>query len=504
MRKQANEIEEYTDFDSFLGSKQTKKPKPVKVRLFNRITVSRCFRQKVAEAFPALGDNLPDWRMMEYLFFGACDDRETGKRLLAHETLAIIAGHRGDTSNFRSGAFLEKFRSMYFSPETFRWTSHVAAEKCRQVETLVLPESLQAALADELARKHYESGRVYFEDGLTFSEKTQRKTRKEKQAHAKSLTTTALSPEAADILAYLNNLSPNLFTRIVRQNHAAALNLAQALENPVARKQQLDVLKHIYDYPQPFYGPSTNKNTDRVFGQRISMTLLARDIRNAITQGWHKADLRSVQLAINASLWNVPELKDFLHNREQSVWKMLSKHFDLTDAESEYAKPAFKEAIYATCYGMAVRKIARNLTENLAQLGIARNGSHFTKHPLIKALLAGRKRATDQICQAGGGKTCFGRWINTFDVEPHRILAQISQALEVKIVQSVFEVAQTTRDFTITLFLHDGFAVHFTDKTKITLWKQRLTEAVATRVSQMGIDTCLEWESASELAAKIF
>ena len=503
MRKQANEIEEFGDFDPFLGSKTGTNQKRVKIRLFDRITVSRWFRAQVAATYPALGNNLADWQMMQYLLFGAAKDQNTSKLLLAHEFLAEIAGHKGDTSNFKSGSFLERFRNTFFSTDTFAWTPYIAATKCRQVEKLILPASLQGALEAEYAREHYDSGRVYFATGLAFSTKTQRKDRRAKQDAANQCATEAQTKEAREILAYLNNLPPHLFNRIAFLNLDAAEQAALALENENTRKQQLDILRHIQEQPQPFYRPVYDGNTDRIFGVGPAITALKREVRNALTQGWTKADLKSSQLAINSMLWNVPEVTTFLRTSKRSIWEAMYEHFDLHGEEAHLAKPALKTALYATCYGMGVRKIGSNLTTDLAALGIRKNGNLFLKHPLMKALLSGRQRMVTKIQQESGARTCFGKWLDTFELTTPQVLAQISQAIELKIMHAVFTVATTTSDFTITLFQHDGIAVHFTDKSKSKAWQKRMSDAAAKEARQFGVETFLEWET-EPIAARIF
>jgi hypothetical protein len=494
MRTQVNEIEEVAGFDPFLGPKTGTNRKPVKIRLFDRLTVSRWFRNEVANAFPALGNNEIDWRIMQYLLFGAATDESSKRLLLAHEFLAEIAGHRGNSSNFKSGAFLDRFRDTYFSPDTFTWTPHVAATKCRQVERLILPAPLQRALEAEYAREHYESGRVYFATGLAFNKDTQKKDRRSKQDASKECTAEAQAREAREILEYLNNLPPHQFNRIVFLNLDDAVETAMSLANENTKKQQLDILKHIQEQPQPFYRPVHEGNTDRIFGVGPAITALKREVRNALIEGWTKADLKSSQLAINAMLWDVREVTTFLRTSKRSIWEALSEHFDLQGKEADRAKPALKKALYATCYGMGVRKIGRNLTEDLADLRIQKNGNLLLKHPLIKALLAGRRRAVAKIQADGGARTCFGKWLDTFELTIPQILAQISQAIELKIMNAVFKVAKTTSNFTITLFQHDGIAVHFTDKTKMEKWKKRLNEAVAQEAKRAEVETFLEWE----------
>ncbi len=494
MRKQANEIEEYTDFDDFLGSKPKPSRKTIKIGLFDRITVSRRFRQVVADAFPALGGNLAYWRMMNYLLFGACDDHETHRRLLTHANLADIAGHKGSLAKFSSLGFLKQFQADVFSEHTFTWTDFIAKEKCRQVATLILPAPVQQALEDEFEHEHYETGRVYFSTGLTYSRKQHKDSREWQKAKALKASEGAQCAEAREILDYLNNLPPHLFTKMVALNHEAAMAVAESLTNTTSRKQQLGYLKHIYEQPQPFYEPSSKRNTARIFGVNSSIPALKRVVRNAWIKGWHKADLRSAQLAINARLWNVTEVVDFLAKKEKTIWQSLYEHFDLNEEEAQRAKPALKNTLYAMCYGMGRKNLVQKIEKELGACGIQRDGRLFTKHPLVKALIKGRNRAIQQIRKAGGGRTCFGKWISTASLAPHRIAAQISQAIELKIIHPLFVCAKNTDDFTITLFLHDGVGIHFTDKSKVTRWKRRLNDLVVTAAEQFGAETELEWE----------
>lgn len=494
MRKQANEIEEYTDFDSFLGSNPKPKRKTVRIGLFDRITVSRRFRQLVAEAFPALGHSLPYWRMMNYLLFGACDDQETHRRLLTHANLADIAGHKGSLSKFSSLGFLKQFQADVFSEQTFTWTDFIAKEKCRQVATLILPAQVQQALEEEFARKHYQSGRVYFSTGLTFSRKQHKESREWQKAKALKAAEGAQCAEAREILDYLNNLPPNLFTKMAQLNHEAAMAVAESLDNLRAREQQRGYLKHIYEQPQPFYEPSSKGNTARLFGVSSSLTALKRDVRNAWINGWHKADLRSAQLAINARLWKVVEVEEFLAKQEMTIWESLYQHYDLSGEDTQRAKSILKNNLYAMCYGMGVEKLEETVAKELRGVGINRTMPLLTDHPLVRALLKGRDRMIRKIRYARGAMTCFGKWVSTENVPAYRILAQISQAIELKIIHPLFVCAKNTDEFTITLFLHDGVAIHFTDKTKITTWKRRLNALVTNAAKEFNAITELEWE----------
>lgn len=492
MRKQVDQIEEMVGYAPPSGPQLL--TCDTKISLYDRITVSSRFRGIVAKALSGLGDNLAYWRLVNYLLFGAWEDQETGQRLLAHELLAEIAGHKSSNSNFRSWKFLEQFRAEVFGADAFQWTRHKPKKKCRQVSKLVLPPEVAQALEDEFARKHYETGRVYFTTGIRFTRERQTAERNRQQKEALSNALTANTKEAREILAYLNNLPPHLFHKMQRKNHEDAVKVAHLTPNPKGQRRQIEILKHIYEQPQPFYQPSKTGNTDRVFGVIGSLPLLSKPVRTAWTKGWYKADLRSAQLAINARFWEVPEVTEFLKKNRHSIWKELTNHFVLKGNDADRAKGPLKKALYCLCYGMDARKIATELQDGLEAVGIQRNGRFLFKHPLIRALLAARKRMTRRISKAGGGLTCYGRWHSTSDLQPHQILALQSQAIELKLMHPLFLIAVKSKDFKITLFLHDGMAIHFTDKNRIASWQRRMSNEVRKIAATYGIETDLEWE----------
>jgi hypothetical protein len=173
----------------------------------------------------------------------------------------------------------------------------------------------------------------------------------------------------------------------------------------------------------------------------------------------------------------------------------LTNHFLLTGNDADRAKGPLKKAVYSLCYGMDARKIATQLRDRLDKVGIQRNGRFLWKHPLIRALRAARKRMTRRIAKAGGGSTVLGRWYSTSNHLPHQILALQSQAIELKLMHPLFLMAAKTKDFTITLFLHDGMAIHFTDKNRITSWQRRMSDEIRKIAATYQIETDLEWEA---------
>ena len=130
------------------------------------------------------------------------------------------------------------------------------------------------------------------------------------------------------------------------------------------------------------------------------------------------------------------------------------------------AKPVLKKTVYAMCYGMPRPRLKGRCAYWLACEGLdKRLFGRLQEAPLILALLNARDNALQTIAANGGAENCFGQWQAVTDKrQPRDIMAAIAQAWEMKLIHPAFEVAQRTHDFRITLFQHDGFSVHFTQR----------------------------------------
>jgi G:T-mismatch repair DNA endonuclease (very short patch repair protein) len=72
--------------------------------------------------------------------------------------------------------------------------------------------------------------------------------------------------------------------------------------------------------------------------------------------------------------------------------------------------------------------------------------------------------------------------------------AHQAQSVELYLLLPVVELASTTKDFYITLWQHDGFSVHFTNKSKVDYWIKKIQSVVQSKIDEQGILTHLEWE----------
>src|SRR5207247_3734162 len=103
------------------------------------------------------------------------------------------------------------------------------------------------------------------------------------------------------------------------------------------------------------------------------------------------------QFAICASLWQVPDLLDFL-GTGQNLWSYLFDALNVSSEARELAKPVFKEAIYSICYGMPRKSLNWTIGCNLTDAKLNKEMAHeFSQVPLIQTLLNARDAALETI-----------------------------------------------------------------------------------------------------------
>lgn len=484
---------------------------PSRPFIYRPIPVRRETRELAAELFPRLNENPAYWRLFSYLVAGDYLDYASGRPITSREVLAKIA-RKSSSSNFKAGDFLWSFQQKVIGAAHFGYLSTwVPSRKARRATYLILPDALQKALDDEdfLCRE----GKVCLCDGAVFNAAKQRAIREEVRHKALSASRTAKSKAAVFVLDYLNNLPHHLFGKITR-NAAAARKVVASIKGERSRTQSLAYLRGTLTEPQPFYQPSSGEG-DRIFGVGGCLTMLGSEVRAALAPDWHEADLANAQLAICAKLWGIKEVEAFLA-RGVSIWQELIRHMEIPASLHKEAKAVLKESLYAACYGMSRDNLAVNVKKLLDGIGVARSGELFLSHPIIKAVLKARARMLRKIRMECGMETCFGRFIpinkgwhkrkDEFGprkrgrklyaakaIKPHQILAMVSQAQELQLLLPAFELAtKHRRDFTITLFQHDGFSVKISRRARD--WRDRIKKGVDAKIKEGGFLTALEWK----------
>ena len=157
------------------------------------------------------------------------------------------------------------------------------------------------------------------------------------------------------------------------------------------------------------------------------------------------------------------------------------------------AKKEIKPSLYSICYGMELRHVKGTTALRLKKAGLDTHiAAKFVTQPLIQELLAAREEALDSIAKAGGARTCFDKWCAVSETRhPRQIMAEVAQALEMTLIYPAFRLAADTREFTIVLFQHDGFTLHFLRRG--ALWLRRIASAIQEEASQHSVVTRLEW-----------
>lgn len=279
----------------------------------------------------------------------------------------------------------------------------------------------------------------------------------------------------------MNNLKPNRFYKMVRENYDMAMFEALFTEHPT---HQLNLLNAIYNNCQPFYKPV--EKSVRIFSFNENILGLKKSVKQNLLPGLIECDLKSAQLAIAATLWNIPEIKEFL-SEKKSIWDELADCYGLK--LNPDLKSILKNCLYATMYGMLPVNLKSMLNQHLGTF------DPFFNNNIIKLLLKERNKQFNQISDCGGATSCFGNFLSTSKFSRRSILAQLAQAIELKLLYPIIKLARENTDcngFSILLFQHDGFSwlPHRTScKRK---WSYILNNVVYESARSLGINTSLE------------
>jgi hypothetical protein len=457
----------------------------------SRKTVTKSFHDLVYQTYPALADRPAYRRMMEFILFGTAIDEETKQLIISQEMLAAIEDKQAQlgSRHYCAERFLEAF-GREVAP--IRWSDWSKKEaRARVLLDIDLTPEVRAAHRHEIENKEWHGqDRIYFTSGKAFTRKTQTKIREEDRTNALELLQQAGCEEARVLLDYLNHLPSNRFQKMLSHIDEAVLESFK-IDNELVRTRQMNILRAIVDQPLPLYRPTSR--SVRLFAYNECVALLKGSIRDVLVQDWQGFDLRSAQLAICAREWPVEAVQRFLEARG-SIWNSLYEHFKIEP--NQEAKDTFKTALYAIVFGGGSDRIRRVFEEGNMDEAAAQ---HFLQHPIIAAMWRARKRVLAQITQKGGAVDCFGRWI-TIPRElgvpnPRSVLAQLAQARELQLLYPVVELARTTDEFTIALYLFDGVWIDFKDATKKDRWTRRIVDAVNGQARELGIATELEKKS---------
>jgi hypothetical protein len=475
-----------------------------------RETVSLEFRNLIKANFPGLGKNIHYWKFMRCLIFGKKDE---GRPIISQRCVAKAEDKLDiyeNSNNYNASKFLLKFQAEVMSEETFSWSNWSFKDGEARVAMVEFPQEVKDAIESETYKIMSET-RVYFDTGNKFSDKLQKISRELLRKEAYTYFNFS-SPEAKELLEYMNNVPVHSFSKVVAANLNDTWLEAFNIKDTKKRDVQVEILKTIKDKLQPMYQPSKKGNTVRIFPLEYSIPMLQKKLIKLLTKGWYEFDLASSQLAIVGKTWEIPEVQEFLQSNKK-IWVELINHYGFdanqlkqTDKEKyEDIKSVLKDALYSLVYGMCKTNLIAFLNEGLLPFGIKDAGKKFFKHYLIQALFKARERKITELNNCDSTETIFGKVIKIVgnkrnDGKPNDVrsecirstMAQQAQAVELYLLLPVLELAKSTDDFVITLWQHDGFSINFTSEGRRDRWINKINKVVNDRAADLGIITKLE------------
>jgi hypothetical protein len=349
-------------------------------------------------------------RLLQHLLYG---HRRPGRGSQPGEVLPLcsrsLAGFFGklpqhDSRNYKAEPDLERFRARVLPG--LRWSSYSEGQ-CRIAEDLGLPPKLEAAWKREVELGPDEretlaaGGRlVLFETGEAVKDLPThgRRLRKRQKAAAMSAAHAAAGGSGDEnpngnggtgaglpqlqvrVLTYMNSRPANSFA-LLRKNMKEAYAEAWRIQDPEKRRATLRRLARIHEQPQPFYGPTKQGGTARIYERGETLANLKRGVRRVLTRGWSEFDLKAAQLAIVSEHWKVPELRGLIEasmggdgsneslgesqaatlKPAPSIWHVFAEDIGLGEVtrtgDWPQLKSALKDATYALTYGSSEKNI---------------------------------------------------------------------------------------------------------------------------------------------------
>ena len=218
------------------------------------------------------------------------------------------------------------------------------------------------------------------------------------------------------------------------------------------------------------YSTSKGGNTPRLHGSGESIVQFPRAIRKVLCKGWSEVDLKSSQFAIIAECINAPISKRFIE-RGGDIWQTLHGGTKPTPN----IKAIYKTCLYGICFGMGDSKLEKILE--------SANLLHVLKNDIISELLSLRAVWYNTIKEQGGEFDCWGEWTPlTRDRWEGSVGATIIQSIEMDIAKEMIVFAYKNPDMRITLWLHDGCVIDFTNQDK----KDELFDEMSNAVSSFA------------------
>lgn len=220
-----------------------------------------------------------------------------------------------------------------------------------------------------------------------------------------------------------------------------------------------------------------------------SLCDVERGVRRILCQGWHEVDLVSCYLAISARIWNIEQVQSMIE-RGVDVWNAIAGELGIIESERENKRDMIKEVGCRLLCGGHIDK-TNELLEKHGIDGMVQDS--ITLKSIVKAMQK-VKRLVRVEC---GTQTPMG-WIacpSRKDKSVRSHLSNVLAAYELALIAPCFDVAERSKDFTITICQHDGFSIKLRQEDRLKQVLARLSETVKPVAEQYGIVTHLEYKT---------
>lgn len=228
----------------------------------------------------------------------------------------------------------------------------------------------------------------------------------------------------------------------------------------LTRERAIAALGAIVARPQPAY--QAVQRSARLFPHGDSFLTLPRAFRKelCLRQGWRVFDLKSIQAAIIAKIWDIPSLRRVLRSkRDGGLWNYLAAHVPVE-------KDVLKTAVYSIIFGASTNATTPGSPKTLFKA----NGHEavyqaFLDIDVIKDMIKARERQRKLAKQNLGAVDAFGNNIQVYVpdgsgvVDENSVLAAVVQSHEVKLMTSIFNFIDGMSKARVMLWIHDGLAI---------------------------------------------
>ena len=494
-----------------------------------RQTVSKNFRDKIIKVYPACATEISYMRFIQYrLFSNNWEDKSKNLIKIPRYALAYCEGKLKQLAgkNYKGHLFLQEFKRDVQYIDWSDWSYEKG--ECRVAE-FPIDKNIEWLLTLDVHKDYQNEGeRFYLISGLKFTTKNRnaelKAAREKLQDELDEVRQSRnIKQVAAKIWTHLyTNSRDKHLLKVIDANidvvEAAIDNRIDLIETK--KKAYLELVDVIREGTIPMLHGV--KNSCRLYESGASITGLPRQYRKMLCKGWTEFDIKSSQLAIVSSMWNISSIHQFLTNKN-NVWDLFFNEFPVSEDEYDETKRFFKESLYSIVFGKKEANIAKEYDVWFGEGA----GLKFSNIWLVRDLFDAREAEITRLANKPGGRhyspaaavmptsnSYFKTGMSLGEqkkykqtgIMPHSqrkritsVMAQEVQMIEMAILNPVIDLAaKNSKNYVITLWQHDGFSVKFLDTSKRDKYTKVIKNGFQANLNRMkgtlNIPTYLEHE----------